>query len=267
MTRRALLFLLLLAGCARPAQENVVLASTTSTEDSGLFDVLLPAFEKANPRFHINVVAVGSGQALVIAQRGDADVLLVHSPAAESTFMAQGYGLSRRPVMYNDFVIVGPREDPAHVRGSADAAAAMLEIAQAHAGFVSRGDQSGTHAKEMTLWKASRVTKDSTPQFPGYMSVGQGMGETLNIANEKHAYALSDRGTFLAMKGTLALDVLVEGDARMRNPYSVITVRGAKHPVGAQKFAEWIVSPAGQQLIGSFGVDKFGQRLFTPSAN
>jgi tungstate transport system substrate-binding protein len=267
MTGRWLLTVLLAAGCVRPAQ-TVVLASTTSTEDSGLFDTLLPAFEKANPRYHIAVVAVGSGQALAMARRGDADVLLVHSPAAESTFMAGGYGDTRRSVMYNDFVILGDPTDRAGVRGSNDAAAALRRIAETNSPFVSRGDQSGTHTKELALWKAAGLLPaDSTPDFSGYRSVGQGMGETLGIANEKHAYTLSDRGTYLSMRAALALQVLVEGDRRLRNPYSVITVRQAMQKSGARAFADWIVSPAAQNVIGSFGVDKFGQRLFTPSAD
>jgi tungstate transport system substrate-binding protein len=202
MTRRWLLLaLILFASCRTQPRETVVLASTTSTEDSGLFDELLPAFEKANPRYRIVVVAVGSGEALAIARRGDADVLLVHSPAAESTFMAEGHGASRQPVMYNDFVLVGDPTDPAHVRGINDAAAALAQIARTASPFVSRGDQSGTHAKELSLWKAAGITPaDSSKRGRWYMDVGQGMGETLRIANERHAYTLSDRGTYLSVR-------------------------------------------------------------------
>ena len=263
-----LLGALLLPACRPQKAETVVLASTTSTEDSGLFDELLPAFEKANPRYRIVVVAVGSGEALALARRGDADVLLVHSPAAESTFMAQGYGATRRPVMFNDFVIVGDSVDPAHIRGLRDAAAALGQIARRHAPFVSRGDQSGTHTKELALWRAAGIVptdSNATPRW--YMDVGQGMGETLRIANERRAYTLSDRGTFLASKTSLALQIMVEGDARLRNPYSVIIVRNAKQAEGAQQFADWIVAEPGQKLIGAFGVARFGQPLFIPDAH
>jgi tungstate transport system substrate-binding protein len=256
-----------LVACRARAAETVVLASTTSTEDSGLFDALLPAFEKANPKYRIVVVAVGSGEALAIARRGDADVLLVHSPAAESTFMAEGYGDRRRVVMFNDFVIVGDSSDPARIRGQGDAAAALAQIARTRSPFVSRGDQSGTHTKELSLWKAAGIAPDSNAAVRWYRDVGQGMGETLRIANERRAYTVSDRGTYLASKNSIALQILVEGDPRLRNPYSVITVQAAKHQAGAQQFADWIVSAPAQQLIGSFGVARFGQPLFIPDAH
>ena len=244
-----------------------MLASTTSTEDSGLFDELLPAFEKANPKYRIVVVAVGSGEALAIARRGDADVLLVHSPAAESTFMAEGYGDTRRAVMYNDFVIVGDSSDPARIRGQRAAAAALAQIARTRSHFVSRGDQSGTHTKELLLWKAAAIEPDSKAAVRWYMDVGQGMGETLRIANERRAYTLSDRGTYLASKNSIELLILVEGDPQLRNPYSVITVKAAKNKAGAQQFADWIVSGPAQQLIGAFGVARVGQPLFIPDAH
>ena len=263
-----LLVTLALGACRGRQAETVVLASTTSTEDSGLFDELLPAFEKSNSKYRIVVVAVGSGEALAIARRGDADVLLVHSPAAESTFMAEGYGDARRGVMYNDFVIVGDSSDPARIRGLRDAGLALAQIARAHAPFVSRGDQSGTHTKELALWKAAGVSPvDSSAGVRWYMDAGQGMGETLRIANERRAYTLSDRGTYLATRNSVALQILVEGDPRLRNPYSVITVRKAKQKVGAQRFADWIISDSAQRLIGSYGAARFGQPLFIPDAH
>ncbi|HSL70812.1 MAG TPA: substrate-binding domain-containing protein [Longimicrobiales bacterium] len=273
---RALLWIALLSlvplpgwGCAASV-ESVVLASTTSTEDSGLFDVLIPAFEAAHPKLRVMVVAVGSGEALAIGRRGDADVLLVHSPAAESTFVAEGHGHSRRAVMTNDFVLVGDSADAARVRGLRDAAAAFRRIAAARARFVSRGDRSGTHTKELELWQAAGVApidsaRPTSEESRWYVEVGQGMGETLRIANETGAYTLSDRGTYLALRNSLALPVLVEGDARLQNPYSVIVVRRARNPTGGQAFAEWIVGNEAQRLIGEFGTDRFGQPLFRPT--
>lgn len=249
------------AGCSRrPAP--LILASTTSTEDSGLFDVLLPAFERTEPRYRIRLVAVGSGQALRLGERADADVLLVHSPAAETGFMARGYGEERRPVMYNDFVIVGPAGDPARIRGLA-AVPAFRAIARSGAPFASRGDDSGTHRKELALWQAAG---SSPVGAPWYIDVGQGMGETLGVAAERRAYVLSDRSTFLFMKQRGDLEILAEGDSTLFNPYSVIVVRRARNLAGARAFARWITSPAGQQVIGAYGQARFGRSLFTPSA-
>lgn len=241
---------------------RLVIASTTSTEDSGLFDVLIPAFEAAHPGVDAVVVAVGSGEALELGRQGDADVLLVHSPAAESVFVAEGHGFDRQPVMYNDFVIVGPALDPAGIRGLDDAARALGRIAAAQATFVSRGDQSGTHMRELALWRAAGIH----PTGSWYVDAGQGMGEVLGIASELGAYTLTDRGTYLFLSERLALDVLVEGDPRLRNEYSVILVARAANPEAARAFHEWIRGPAAQALIGEYGVDRFGRPLFTPNA-
>lgn len=248
---------------AQPARTDLVLASTTSTQDSGLFDVLMPAFDRAYPQYVVKVVAVGSGEALKLGETGDADVLLVHSPAAEEAFMASGFGVRREPVMYNDFVIVGPAADPAGISGL-DAAAAFAKIAQSQALFYSRGDKSGTHAKELALWRAAQVT----PQGTWYLSTGQGMGETLTIADQKDGYTLADRGTYLAKESALQnLVILVEGDEALRNEYHVITVKAAPNGEGANAFLEWIISAEVQQeVIGKFGVEKYGQPLFTPNA-
>jgi tungstate transport system substrate-binding protein len=227
-----------------------------------LFEVLLPAFRRERPEYRIRAVAVGSGEALRLAARGDADVLLTHSPQAEERFMAAGYGESRRPVMFNDFVILGPPDDPAGLRGLRDAVAAVRLIATSRATFVSRGDSSGTHARELELWSAA----DVAPSGSWYLEAGQGMGAVLVLASEKGAYTLSDRGTYLNMRDRLRLAVAVEGDARLRNQYSVIVVAGAANPAGARTFADWITSPQGQRLIGGFGVDRFGRPLFTPNA-
>ncbi len=241
---------------------ELVLASTTSTDDSGLFDHLLPAFREAHPEYGVSVLAVGSGQALALAKRGDADVVLVHSPKAEEQFMAEGHGESRRPVMFNDFVIVGPRADPAGVRGLMDGAGALGRIAGADAPFISRGDDSGTHNKERELWSVAGLE----PQGGWYWEVGQGMGNVLMMASELDAYTLTDRGTYLSMSNVLGLTVLVEGDPALRNQYSVITASEAANLDGARAFADWITSPAAQTLIDGFGVEAFGRSLFTPNA-
>lgn len=249
------------AACSRD-REGLLLASTTSTEDSGLFDVIIPAFEAAHPEYEIHVTAIGTGQALELGRRRDADVLLVHAPAAESAFVAAGYGRARCEVMYNDFVIVGPDADPAGLRGGGDAAAAFGRIAAERAPFTSRGDDSGTHRKERSLWKAAGVT----PSGPWYMEVGQGMAETLRMASEKRAYALTDRGTYLNTRRGLDLEVLVEGDRRLFNQYGVIPVTGAANAAGAAAFASWITGREAQEIIGRYGVERFGQPLFVPNA-
>jgi tungstate transport system substrate-binding protein len=239
-----------------------VLASTTSTEDSGLFDVLLPAFQQAYPQYRVQLVAVGSGEALRLGRRGDADVLLVHSPAAESMFVADGHAQSRASVMTNDFVLLGPPSDPAQLSGGHDAVAALQRIAARRAPFVSRGDSSGTHVKEIALWRAAGVDPESTS--PWRIEVGQGMGETLHIASEREGYTLSDRSTWLAQSPTLQLKLLVEGDPRLQNPYSVIVVRNARNGAGARAFAGWVTSAAGQHVIAEFGRARFGRPLFKP---
>jgi tungstate transport system substrate-binding protein len=247
------------------AAESVVLATTTSTQDTGLLDALLPPFEKQT-RIQVKVIAVGSGEALAMGRRGDADVLLVHSKSAEDVFMAEGHGFARFDVMHNDFVLMGPAGDPARVRG-ADAVEAFRRIAAAAAPFVSRGDRSGTHVKEQGLWKQAGVE----PQGQAwYVSAGQGMGETARIASEKQAYALIDRGTYLALAARLDLPVLCEGSPELLNSYRVIVVDPAKHPQAhvreAWAFAKWLVSRKTQKRIGEFGVAKYGRPLFVPDA-
>lgn len=241
---------------------NVILASTTSTEDSGLFSELVPAFQDAYPQYRLDVVAVGTGQALEIGRAKDADVLLVHAKADEEQFVADGYGVERRDVMYNDFVIVGSESDPAGIAGSDDAAAALTAIAEGGYTFISRGDDSGTHKKELSLWEAAGIE----PAGEWYLSIGQGMGDTLNMASESEAYTIADRGTYLSMKDRIELAVAVEGDEALFNPYGVIVVTDASNPEGAQAFADWIVSPAGQDVIREFGVDTYGEPLFIPNA-
>ncbi|HZK49716.1 MAG TPA: substrate-binding domain-containing protein [Thermoleophilia bacterium] len=241
---------------------DIILASTTSTQDSGLFDVLLPAFAKAYPQYTVQVIAVGSGEAIKLGEQKDADVLLVHSPAAEKDFVANGFGTERRLVMYNDFVLVGPESDPAGVKGMTDAASAFAKVAAAKARFISRGDKSGTNTKELGIWKAAAIE----PAGDWYESIGQGMGEALRISSERQGYTLSDRATFLNLKDTLELVVLVEGDKAMFNQYGVIPVTDATNAQGAQDFADWITSAEGQAVIKGYGVEKFGQPLFVPNA-
>ncbi|UCC73874.1 MAG: substrate-binding domain-containing protein [Gemmatimonadota bacterium] len=256
-----LVIVIVLETCtSRPSE--IVLASTTSTEDSGLFEAILPAFRRAHPDYRVRVIAVGSGEALRLAGRGDADVVLAHSPRAEQEFMAAGHGESRRRVMYNDFVIVGPADDPARVCGFLDAPSALACIAENGLLVISRGDDSGTHARERELWSAARVA----PSGDWYREAGQGMGAVLMMASERRAYTLSDRGTYLSLRDRLALDVVVEGDPRLRNQYSVIVVRGASNAEGARAFADWMTGVGAQRLIGEFGVERLGQALFTPNA-
>ena len=245
------------------AQSDLILASTTSTQDSGLFDALLPAFKEAFPQYTTKVVAVGSGEAMKLGETGDADVLLVHSPAAEKTFMENGFGVDRKPVMYNDFIVVGPPADAAKIKGMTDASDAFTKIANAKALFFSRGDDSGTHNKEKAIWKEAGIT----PEGDWYQVTGQGMGETLTISDQKAGYTLSDRGTYLAKKEALAgLEIMVEGDPALSNPYHVITVKNGTNMQGANDFMNWVVSDEAQTIIEGFGVDKFGQPLFFPNA-
>ena len=250
---------------AAAGSRALVLASTTSTQDSGLFDVLIPAFKAAHPQYDIKVVAVGSGEALKLGQTGDADVLLVHSPAAETDFMTAGYGVDRKAVMYNDFIIVGPVADPAAIKGMTDAAAAFKKIADAKALFYSRNDKSGTNTKELAIWKAATIA----PAGDWYQSTGQGMGETLTIADQKGGYTPVDRATWLAKKDSLKnLALLVEGDKALFNQYHVITCKAAKNVQGANDFMNWIVMPDVQQnVITAFGLEKYGQALFIPNAD
>jgi tungstate transport system substrate-binding protein len=241
---------------------DVVLASTTSTQDSGLFDVLIPAFEKDNPQYKVKVIAVGSGEAIKLGETKDADVLLVHSPAAEVAFVKAGFGAVRQDVMYNDFLIVGPASDPAKIKGTPLTADALKAIDAAKATFITRADKSGTATKEATLWKAAGVT----PSGDWYQATGQGMGESLKVASEKKAYILTDRATYLNLKAGLDLVPLVEGDKALNNQYGVIVVTGAKNEAGGQAFFDWILSPAGQEVIKTYGVEKYGQPLFIPNA-
>jgi tungstate transport system substrate-binding protein len=244
---------------------NVILATTTSTQDSGLLDVLVPLFQKQRG-YTVKTVAVGTGQALALAAKGDADVALVHAPSLEREYVAKGTLLNRRLVMYNDFVIIGPKEDPAKIRSQKSTVAAFKAIEQAKAGFVSRGDNSGTHILEKSLWKAAGIE----PKGPWYIESGQGMGATLTIASERHLYTLTDRGTFLALGKSLRLAVLVEGDRVLFNIYSVMEVNPANGPrintAGGKAFADFMVAPQTQAVIRGFGMDRFGQSLFFPVA-
>jgi tungstate transport system substrate-binding protein len=246
----------------------MIVATTTSTQDSGLLDVLVPLFEKQTD-YKVKVVAVGSGAALKMGQDGNADVLLVHSPSAEKTYMDGGFGKDRLLIMHNDYIIVGPSGDPAGIKGASKAVEAFKAIATAGATFISRGDQSGTNTKELSQWKSAG--QDPVGQKPAwYVQSGQGMGATLTIASEKGAYTLTDRATYLANKGNLQLDLLLEKDNSLLNVYHVITVSPAKWPKvnydGAIAFAKWLTEPATQELIGKFGAEKYGQPLFIPDA-
>lgn len=255
---------------ARPALagEFITIASTTSTEQSGLFRHLLPAFEKATG-VEARVVAVGTGQALDLGRRGDADVVFVHDPAAEERFVAEGFGVKRHAVMYNDFIIVGPRLDPARARGS-DVVEALGRISATRAPFVSRGDNSGTHAAELRYWKAAGVDVAGSPagKLAWYRETGSGMGPTLNTAAAMDAYALADRGTWLSFKNRAGLEIIVEGDTRLFNQYGVMLVNPARHPHvkrgAGQKFVDWVVSPAGQAAIAAYRIE--GRQLFFPNA-
>jgi tungstate transport system substrate-binding protein len=253
-----LLTVLLSSACSRA--EPITLASTTSTEDSGLFDVLLPAFQRAHPQYRIQLIAVGTGQALALGARGDADVLLVHAPEAELAFMGAGHGTRRRPVMHNRFVLLTPEGDPAAISAAADACDAMRRIASVRAPFVSRGDDSGTHKRERALWRCAGVS----PAPPWYLDVGQGMTETLAIAAERGAYTLSDDATFM-MLAPEGLAVAASDDPQLRNEYSVIEVRGAAHAAGARVFADWLTNE-GKRVIGAYGEEQFGRPLFTPDS-
>ena len=259
------------ASAEQPAPTEVVLASTTSTQDSGLFDVLIPAFEKALPRYKVKVIAVGTGEALKLGETKDADLLLVHAKADEEKFVANGFGVERQDVMYNDFLLVGPVSDPAGIKGSADTTAAMIAIKKAgdagKATFVSRGDDSGTNKKELKMWGAAKITTPTPDADSWYLSTGQGMGETLKVANEKAAYTLVDRATFLSSrKANPDLVVLYEKDKGLLNQYGVIVVTDAKNQSAGQAFADWILSAKGQKVVGEFGVTEFGQQLFVPNA-
>ena len=257
------------AGCreeGQPAETVTIrLATTTSTENSGLLDVLLPAF-KAESGITVQVMSMGTGKALRTAANGDCDVVLVHARPAEDQFVADGHGVNRRDVMYNDFVLLGPPADPASVGGAATAAEGLQRIVAAKATFCSRGDDSGTHKKEMSLWVAAGTEK---PDGPWYQETGQGMGATLTVANEKQAYVLADRGTYIAYRGKMDLTVLCEGDPSLHNPYGVIAVNPKQHPHvnhdAAMKFIDFLTGPTARKLIGEYTVD--GEVLFHPNAD
>jgi tungstate transport system substrate-binding protein len=250
---------------AEPAQKNVILSTTTSTQDSGLLDVLVPLFEKQTA-YSVKTVSVGTGQALALAAKGDADVVLVHAPSLEKQYVSEGKLLNRRLVMYDDFVIIGPKDDPAKVRSTKSVVEALKRIEQAKASFVSRGDNSGTHVLEKSLWKSAGVK----PKGAWYIEAGQGMGATLGIANERNAYTITDRGTYLAFRKRVTLPILIQGDKELLNIYSVMEVNPANGPrinsAGGKAFADFMVAPQTEKVIGTFGVEKFGQSLFIPVA-
>ncbi len=266
--RRALLLLALLAPLPAAAQERfITLASTTSTDQSGLFRHLLPAFT-AETGISVRVLVLGTGQALDVARRGDADVVFVHDRAAEERFVAEGFGGPRRHVMFNDFVVIGPAGDPARINGLRDTNDALRRIAEARAPFVSRGDRSGTHAAELRLWQLAGVDPVAGRGI-WYREVGQGMGPALNTAAAQNAYLLSDRGTWLNFRNRQELRILVEGDTRLFNQYGVMVVSQQRHPhvklADAQRFADWLVSPAGQRAIAGYQIN--GEQLFFPNAD
>jgi tungstate transport system substrate-binding protein len=259
--------ILLCIGIGAQAQERfITVASTTSTEQSGLFGYLLPIYEKQTG-VKVHVVALGTGQALDVARRGDADVVFVHARAAEEKFLAEGEGVKRYPVMYNDFVLIGPNGDPAKIGGGKDILAALKKIQVTQAPFVSRGDRSGTHMAELDLWKASGLDLDKI-KGPWYRDTGQGMGPALNTAASMNAYILADRGTWLAFKNRGELAILVEGDKRLFNQYGVMLVNPEKHPSVkkelGQQLIDWLVSPAGQKTIADYQIN--GEQLFYPNA-
>jgi len=263
----ALMGALLCATSVLAQDKFIVVASTTSTEQSGLFSHLLPAFEK-DTGIEVRVVALGTGQALDLARRGDADVVFVHDQAAEEKFVREGFGVKREPVMYNDFVLVGPKDDPAKIGGGRDILEALRKVAAAHAPFVSRGDKSGTHSAELRYWKEAGVDLDAR-KGAWYKDTGSGMGPTLNTASSMNAYALTDRGTWLSFKNRGDLTILVEGDRRLFNQYGVMLVNPARHPhvkkdLG-QAFIDWVTGAKGQAAIAAYKIG--GQQLFFPNAH
>ncbi len=269
MLLKRLLMALVAAALASPvlAQEkSIVVASTTSTQDSGLFGYLLPIF-KQKTGIDVKVIAQGTGQALDTGRRGDADVVFVHARSAEQKFLSEGFGVKRYPVMYNDFVLIGPKSDPAGIKGGKDIVAALKTIKDKSAPFISRGDRSGTHIAELNLWKLTGIDIEKD-KGAWYKSIGQGMGAALNTASALNAYVLSDRGTWLAFKNRGELVIAVEGDKRLFNQYGVMLVNPAKHPTVkkelGQQFIDWLVSPEGQKVIAGYKIN--GQQLFYPNA-
>jgi len=258
------LLLALASALSAPAETRLRMSTTTSTENSGLLKELLPPFENAND-LKVDVIAVGTGKALKLGENGDVDVVFVHARAAEDKFVADGFGVDRKDVMHNDFVVVGPKTDPAGLKGAKSAVEAFQKLAQGESPFISRGDDSGTHKKELQLWKAAGIE----PKGAWYVPAGQGMGEVLNMANEKLAYALADRGTFIAYASKVDLVVVFDGDPTLFNPYGIIAVNPAKHPHAqydlAKKFIDFVVGPDGQKIIANYKVN--GQQLFFPDAS
>jgi tungstate transport system substrate-binding protein len=263
---RAAILLALLCAPVSAQDQAIVVASTTSTQDSGLFNYLLPIVREKTG-VEVKVLAQGTGQALDTARRGDADVVFVHAKSAEEKFLAEGFGVKRYPVMYNDFVLIGPKGDPAGIRGL-DVVASLQTIKTKAAPFISRGDRSGTHIAELALWKDAGVDV-ATDRGSWYKEIGQGMGAALNIASASNAYVLADRGTWLAFKNRGDLAILVEGDKRLFNQYGVMLVNPAKHPTvkkeAGQRFIDWLISPEGQNAIAGYKIE--GQQLFYPNAN
>jgi tungstate transport system substrate-binding protein len=258
---------LIAASCVGKKDDSIVVASTTSTQDSGLFDYLLPII-KARTGITVKVIAQGTGQALDTGRRGDADVVLVHAKSEELKFLAEGESLKRYPVMYNDFVLIGPKNDPAGIRAMKDVSGALQIIKERQATFISRGDRSGTHIAELTLWKEAGIDIEQA-KASWYRSIGQGMGAALNTASAGNAYVLSDRGTWIHFKNRGDLQILVEGDERMFNQYGVMLVNPDRHPnvkkILGQKFIDYLISAAGQSDIAGYKID--GQQLFYPNAN
>ena len=257
------------AGCGEKTQTvertDLILSTTTSTQDSGLLDEWVPMFEAGYP-YSVKVIAVGSGQAIDMGRNGEADVLLVHSPAAEEKMVADGFGINRMAVMHNDFIVVGPASDPANAKGATSAVDAFTRIANTQSKFISRGDDSGTHVKEQAIWKAAGIT----PSGSWYVQSGKGMGDTLQIASEQKAYTLSDNATYLNLRNGLDLVILFQGDPVLYNNYHVIMVNPEKYPdlnsAGAQAFEGFVLSPEAQEFLNVYGVDQFGQQLFYPDA-
>ena len=278
MTTRCIFIALATAGViaaiapASAQDRSIVVSSTTSTQDSGLFGHLLPLFKKKTG-IDVRVVSQGTGQALDTGRRGDADVVFVHARTQEEKFVAEGFGVKRYPVMYNDFVLIGPKSDPAGIKGGKDIVAALTKIKEKGAPFISRGDKSGTHSAELNLWKAAGIEiakeKEAKTLGPWYKEIGQGMGAALNTASASNAYALADRGTWISFKNRGDLEIAIEGDKRLSNQYGVILVNPEKHKTvkatEGQAFIDWLVSPEGQKAIGDYKIN--GQQLFFPNAS
>jgi tungstate transport system substrate-binding protein len=271
LNRRTLIAVAAAALLAAPAfaqEKSIVVSSTTSTQDSGLFGHILPLF-KAKTGIDVKVVSQGTGQALDTARRGDADVVFVHAKALEEKFLAEGFGVKRHPVMYNDFVLIGPKNDPAGIKGSKDIVAALTVIKTKAAPFISRGDKSGTHAAELALWKVANIDVAGADKGAWYKEIGQGMGAALNTASASNAYVLADRGTWISFKNRGDLVIVSEGDKRLFNQYGVMLVNPAKHPSVkkdlGQQFIDWLVSAEGQKAIADYKIS--GEQLFYPNAN